>query len=698
MLPAVVVLAVTLRPMPPALTVVRVSVPLSAASVIAPSFVVALVTVSAPLLRMSIAPRPVTFAEVSVVIVVSKLIPVPAVAVRLDAVTLFAAPLASMIAPAAFSVTTSGAVTTPSTTLPLVVVLSVTSAPTPAAVTVPIVRSPPVALRVMLPLTVVALVTVRAPLLRMSMAPVPVTFAEVRVVIVVSRSMPVPAVTVRLEAVTLFVTPFASVIDPTAVSDTWSPAAETEPTAMFPAVVVLAVTLRPMPPALTVVRVSVPLSAAKVIAPSVVVALVTVSAPLLRMSIAPRPVTFADVRVVIVVPRLRPVPAVAVRLEAVTLFAVPLASMIAPAAFSVTTSGAVTTPSTMLPLVVVVRATSAPAPAAVTVPIVRSPLAAFRVMLPLAVVALVTASAPVLLMSIAPAPVTFAEVSVAMVVSRLMPLPAVAARLAAVTLFATPFASVIAPAAFSVTTSGAVTTPSTMLPLVVVLSVTSAPAPAAVTVPIVRSPLVALRVMLPLAVVALVTASAPLLRMSIAPVPVTFADVSVVMAVSRSIPVPAVAVRLEAVTLFVAPFASVIDPTAVSDTWSPVAETLPTAMFPAVVVLAVTLRPVPPALTVVRVSVPLLAASVIAPSFVVALVTVSAPLLRMSMAPVPVTLAEVSVVIVVSKLIPVPAVAVKLEAVTLFAAPLASMIAPAAFSVTTSGAVTTPSTTLPLVV
>src|SRR5258706_13095515 len=66
MSPAVGVLAVSLRPVPRALTVVRVSVPLSAASVIAPSFVVALVTVRAPLFLISIAPRPVTDGELVV--------------------------------------------------------------------------------------------------------------------------------------------------------------------------------------------------------------------------------------------------------------------------------------------------------------------------------------------------------------------------------------------------------------------------------------------------------------------------------------------------------------------------------------------------------------------------------------------------------------------------------------------------------
>src|SRR5258706_561464 len=420
-----------------------------------------------------------------------------------------------------------------------------------------------------------------------------------------------------------------------------------------------------MPPALTVVKVSVPLSAAKMIAPSFVVALVTVSAPLLRMSIAPRPVTFAELSVVIVVSKLTPVPAVAVRLDAVTLLAAPLASTIAPAAFSVTTSGAFTTPRTMLPLVVVLSDTSAPGPAAVTVVIARLPPVAFRVMLPLAVVALATASAPVLLMSIEPVPVTLAEVRVVTVVSRSMPVPAVAARLEAVTLFAVPLASVIAPTAgMDPGSPAAETLPTEMFPAVVVLAVTLRPMPPAVTVVRVSVPLSAARVIAPSVVVALVTASAPALLMSIAPAPVTFADVSVVIVVSKLMPVPAVAIKFEAVTLFVAPFASMIDPTAVSDTWSPVAETLPTAMFPAVVVLAVTLRPVPPALTVVRVSVPLLAASVIAPSFVVALVTVSAPLLRMSIAPGPVTFAEVSVVVVVSKLIPGPRVAAQLDAVT----------------------------------
>src|SRR5258706_9651178 len=229
--------------------------------------------------------------------------------------------------------------------------------------------------------------------------------------------------------------------------DTVSLAAETLPMVMFPAVVVVAVTLRPMPPAITLLSVREPLSAARVIAPSAVVALVTVNAPLLLISMTPVLVTFAEVRVAMVVSRSMPVTALAVRLEAVTLFAVPLASMIAPAALRVTASGAVTTPSTMLPLVVVGIDASAPDPAAVTAPIVRSLLVALRVLLPLAVVALVTVSAPLLLMSIAPAPVTFAEVSDGMGVSRGMPVAPGGGRLVKNTLVGAPVACVIATAA-----------------------------------------------------------------------------------------------------------------------------------------------------------------------------------------------------------------------------------------------------------
>jgi hypothetical protein len=94
--------------------------------------------------------------------------------------------------------------------LPEVVVLAVTPLP-PPAVTELSVRSPPAAKSVIAPLLVLAEVTANAPLLLMSIAPVPVTFAEVSVPIVVSRSMPVPAEAVRLEAVTLFVAPLQSV-------------------------------------------------------------------------------------------------------------------------------------------------------------------------------------------------------------------------------------------------------------------------------------------------------------------------------------------------------------------------------------------------------------------------------------------------------------------------------------------------------
>src|SRR5258706_479088 len=256
MSPAVVVLAVTLLPVPPALTVVRVSVPLSAARVIAPSVVVALVTVRAPLFLMSMAPVPETFAEDRVVIVVSKLMPVPAVAVRLDAVTLFVAPFAALHAPTNVRGTLPPATETlPTAMSPAVVVVAVTLRPVPPALTV---------VRVSVPLSAAFFFndTATTEIYTLSLhdalpilAPVPETFAEDRVVIVVSKLMPAPAVAVRLDAVTLFAPPLASVIAPTAVSETSPPAAETPPTAMSPAVVVLAVPLLPLPPAPTVVGV-----------------------------------------------------------------------------------------------------------------------------------------------------------------------------------------------------------------------------------------------------------------------------------------------------------------------------------------------------------------------------------------------------------------------------------------------------------
>src|SRR5258705_273438 len=103
MLPAVVVLAVTLRAGKPAVTGERVDVGLFAVSEKKPSFVVALVTVSAPLLLISMAPAPATFAEANGAIVVFCPVPVPAVAVRVKAVTLLVAPLASVIEPTAVS-------------------------------------------------------------------------------------------------------------------------------------------------------------------------------------------------------------------------------------------------------------------------------------------------------------------------------------------------------------------------------------------------------------------------------------------------------------------------------------------------------------------------------------------------------------------------------------------------------------------
>src|SRR4029079_11147857 len=406
MLPEVVVLAVTPLP-PPAVTELSVRSPPAAKSVIAPLLVLAEVTANAPLLLMSIAPVPVTFAEVSVPIVVSRSMPVPAEAVRLEAVTLFVAPLLSVIAPTAVSDTAAPAAETlPTAMLPGGVGLSVPPSP-PPAVTELSVRSPPAAKSVIAPLLVLAEVTANAPLLLMSIAPVPVTFAEVSVPIVVSRSMPVPAEAVRLEAVTLFVAPLLSVIAPTAVSDTAAPAAETLPTAMLPEVVVLAVTPLP-PPAVTELSVRSPPAAKSVIAPLLVLAEVTANAPLLLMSIAPVPVTFAEVSVPIVVSRSMPVPAEAVRLEAVTLFVAPLLSVIAPTAVSTTAAPAAETlPTAMLPEVVVLAVTPLPPPA-VTELSVRSPPAAKSVIAPLLVLAEVTANAPLLLMSIAPVPVTFA--------------------------------------------------------------------------------------------------------------------------------------------------------------------------------------------------------------------------------------------------------------------------------------------------
>ena len=102
-----------------------------------------------------------------------------------------------------------------------------------------------------------------------------------------------------------------------------------------------------------------------------------------------------------------------------------------------------------------------------------------------------------------------------------------------------------------------------------------------------------------------------------------------------------------------------IDPAEVNVTPSPVAVTLPTLIFPDVVVERATLRPVPTAVTVVASKFPPVALIVIAPSFVVAEVTASPPARSLiSIAPVPLTFAFVNVVIVVSRSIPVADVAV----------------------------------------
>src|SRR5258706_583310 len=166
------------------------------------------------------------------------------------------------------------------------------------------------------------------------MAPMPVTFAEFRVVIVVSRSLPVPAVAVFFFNDTASTEIYALSLHDALPIYTWLPAAETLPTAMSPAVVVLAVTLLPVPPALTVVRVSVPLSAARVIAPSVVVADRKSGVSGKRVDLGGRRIIKKKDRVVIVVSKLMPEPAVAVKLDAVTLFATPLASVIAATAVS----------------------------------------------------------------------------------------------------------------------------------------------------------------------------------------------------------------------------------------------------------------------------------------------------------------------------------------------------------------------------
>ena len=122
-----------------------------------------------------------------------------------------------------------------------------------------------------------------------------------------------------------------------------------------------------------------------------------------------------------------------------------------------------------------------------------------------------------------------------------------------------------------------------------------------------------------------------------------------------------------------------IDPADVNVTPSPVAVTLPTLIFPDVVVESATLRPIPPAVTVVASRFPPVALMVIAPSFVVAEVTAKpAAESLISIAPVPVTLAFVNVVIVVSKSIPDLEEADNEDAVTLFVAPFVSVIAPTA--------------------
>ncbi|KAF0190327.1 MAG: hypothetical protein FD165_2785 [Gammaproteobacteria bacterium] len=95
------------------------------------------------------------------------------------------------------------------------------------------------------------------------------------------------------------------------------------------------------------------------------------------------------------------------------------------------------------------------------------------------------------------------------------------------------------------------------------------PAVAAVTV---KVPPVALSVMPPLLVVALVTVNPPAVSLiSMLPAPLTLAEVSVVIVVSRSTPVTVVAVRLVESTLAVAALPSVILPVrAVSVTALPV--------------------------------------------------------------------------------------------------------------------------------
>ena len=142
----------------------------------------------------------------------------------------------------------------PKLMFPDVVVDNVTPAPAPPALTEVISRSPLVALSAMLPFVVVALATESGPLLLILMLPAPVTLADESVLIVVSRLMPVAAVTVRLLAVTLFADPLPSRISPPgAVRLTVAPNAVTESTLISP-VVLLITTLLP-PPAETLPKV-----------------------------------------------------------------------------------------------------------------------------------------------------------------------------------------------------------------------------------------------------------------------------------------------------------------------------------------------------------------------------------------------------------------------------------------------------------
>ena len=237
-------------------------------------------------------------------------LPIPLAAVKdaEEAVKFSVAPFASVIPNAAVSVSVApAALTLPTSMSPLPVVVPDTLLE-PPAVTDTSDKEPPAAVSVIVPSIVDADVTVR-PSAESSnaIAPVPVTDSSVAVEIVVSRSIPDPAVALRLSATTFTAPPFVSVIAPADKNVTTAPEAVTKPTWMSPPPVVVASTSC-VPPATTNTSAKSPSVAVSVIGPSNVVADVTVNpSAVSSTAIAPVPDTERSVAVVIVVSRSMPV-------------------------------------------------------------------------------------------------------------------------------------------------------------------------------------------------------------------------------------------------------------------------------------------------------------------------------------------------------------------------------------------------------